>query len=149
MSANDSHFSVFWSRGSSLTNPPTGSALRVGKHAGEDPITIRADEIIGYLVIEGGEWLLGDRPYLAGLGSDSVWGVGDSPPNNYSFGGFSTASTAIVAQSGMDGGNGGWAVLYGQNPVTPSNLNLAIDEDQLKDSERSHTTEQVSYAIFE
>jgi len=42
-----------------------------------------------------------------------------------------------------------WPVLYGQNPVTASNLNLAIDKDQLKDTERSHTTEQVSYAIFE
>ena len=80
MSANDPHFSVFWSRGTSRTNPPTGSALWVGKHAGEDSLTTRDDEIIGYIVIEGGEGLLGDRPYLAGMGLDSVGGVGDSPP---------------------------------------------------------------------
>ncbi len=80
MSANDPHFSVFWSRGTSRTNPPTGSALWVGKHAGEDSLTTRDDEIIGYIVIEGGEGLLGDRPYLAGMGLDSVGGVEDSPP---------------------------------------------------------------------
>jgi len=148
MSANDPHFSVFWSRGTSRTNPPTGSALWVGKHAGEDSLTTRDDEIIGYIVIEGGEGLLGDRPYLAGMGLDSVGGVEDSPPYNYSLGGFSTALTAIVAQSAMDGGNGGWAVLCGADPVSPSDLKLAIEEDQLKDAERRHTTEQVSYIVF-
>ena len=49
----------------------------------------------------------------------------------------------------MDGGNGGWAVLYGAGAVTASSLKLAIDEDQAKDSERKHTTEQVGCLVIE
>jgi hypothetical protein len=49
----------------------------------------------------------------------------------------------------MDGGNGGWAILHGDNPVTADMLNLAIDEDQSGDNERAHTTEQVGYVVFE
>ena len=47
----------------------------------------------------------------------------------------------------MDGGDGGWAVLYGNNPIS-TNLNLAIDEDVIGDSDRAHTTEQVAYWVF-
>ena len=75
--------------------------------------------------------------------------VTNGPPFSYALSGLSSASVAVVSSAGMDGYNGGWPVLYGQNPVTSSTLSLTIDEDQLKDSERSHTTEQVSYAIFE
>jgi hypothetical protein len=46
--------------------------------------------------------------------------------------------------AGMDGGNGGWPLLYGANPVSAAGLKLAIDEDLLFDSERSHTAEQLA-----
>ena len=59
-----------------------------------------------------------------------------------------SASTAIASQAAMDGGDGGWAVLYGNNPVTNNSLTFAIDEDQVADAERSHTTEQVGYIVF-
>jgi hypothetical protein len=66
--------------------------------------------------------------------------------------GFTPTTAKRVAQpttrSYMDGGNGGWPILYGSTPVTSSNLMLAFDEDQERDSERSHTTEQVAYIIF-
>ncbi|MHC4400846.1 MAG: hypothetical protein ACYTG0_14310 [Planctomycetota bacterium] len=61
------------------------------------------------------------------------------------------SKAAVASQVAMDGGNGGWAVLYGSDPITPtgSTLKLAIDEDQAKDSERKHTTEQVaSFVTF-
>lgn len=32
---------------------------------------------------------------------------------------------------------------------TSTNMKLVVDEDTLKDSERSHTTEKVAYLIFE
>jgi hypothetical protein len=48
----------------------------------------------------------------------------------------------------MDGGNGGWAILYGTDPITNGGLKLAIDEDWAWDSERRHTTEQVAYLVF-
>ena len=57
----------------------------------------------------------------------------------------SSITTAVASMAGMDGGNGGWPVLHGTNPVGSSGLKLAIDEDQLFDSERSHTPEQVAF----
>ncbi len=48
----------------------------------------------------------------------------------------------------MDGGNGGWAVLRGSNPLTSDTINLGVEEDQAKDSERKHTPEQMAYFII-
>ena len=48
----------------------------------------------------------------------------------------------------MDGGNGGWAYTFGASPATATTLGLAVDEDQVNDSERNHTPEQVSYVVF-
>ena len=49
----------------------------------------------------------------------------------------------------MDGNDGAWPLLYGASPVSSSDLDLAVDEDQISGSERSHTTEQVAYIVFE
>jgi hypothetical protein len=149
MTNNDERFSVFWSRGTSKSNPPSASALWVGKHIGEDPDTVRSQETTGYIVFEAGSGMISGHEFLAGIGGDSIRGITNGPPFSYALSGLSSASVAVVSSAGMDGGDGGWPVLYGQNPVTSSNLNLAIDEDQLKDTERSHTTEQESYTIFE
>jgi hypothetical protein len=72
-------------------------------------------------------------------------------PTVYSYSAMANSKTAIASQAGMDGGNGGWAVLYGSDPITPTGgtLNLAIDEDQSNDTERKHTTEQVAYFIID
>jgi hypothetical protein len=149
MSYNDPAWSVFWSHGNSRTSPPTSSVLNVGKHVGEDPDATRANEIIGYIVIQAGQGVLDGRSYVAGLGDDAIKGVDNKPPYTYSLSGLNSASVAVVSQAAMDGGNGGWAILYGANPVTATQLQLAIDEDQLKDSERRHITEQVAYIVFE
>jgi hypothetical protein len=110
---------------------------------------MRADEIIGYIVIEAGSGDIEGIEYVAALGGDSVQGVDDTPPYNYAPGALSAPKVAIASLTAMDGGNGGWAILYGANPVTADMLNLAIDEDQSGDSERAHTTEQVGYVVFE
>ncbi len=54
----------------------------------------------------------------------------------------------VLNQSAMDGNDGGWAILYGNNSVGTS-FKIAIDEDEIADSERNHTTEQVDYWMFE
>ncbi|MEE9534834.1 MAG: HYR domain-containing protein, partial [Acidimicrobiia bacterium] len=148
MSANDPDVSIFWSRGTSRSNPPSASTLWVGKHVGEDPLTTRADETVGYIVVEAGTGTVNGQPFLAAVGGDTVRGMDNGPPFSYSLTGLPTATTAIVTLTGMDGGDGGWAILYGPNPVSSSSLNLAIDEDQLGNTERGHTTEQVAYIVF-
>ncbi len=148
MSANDPAWSVFWARGTSQLNPPSASALYTGKHVGEDSDTTREVETVGYLVFEAGSGAVDGVDYIAGTGSDTVSGYDDSPPYLYGFGPLQSADSAVVSQVGMDGGNGGWPILYGANALTSNSLSLAIDEDQLNDSERVHITEQVSYLIF-
>jgi len=141
-------WSVFWSRGSRRNKPPSSTSFYVGRHTGEDP-NGRLPATVGYVVIEAGIGTIEGMGYSAGLGSDSVRGVGNSPPYSYALSGLSTASTAILSQAGMDGGNGGWAILYGSAPLTASQVSLAIEEDWYRDSERRHTTEQVGYIVFE
>ena len=88
MTYNDPDWSVFWACGSSRSAPPTGSALKVGKHVGEDSDTTRADETIGYIVIEtstSGTAEIEGLRYVAALGGDSIKGVGDCPAYNYSY----------------------------------------------------------------
>ena len=153
MTYNDTGWSAFWCRSTSnKSNPPNGT-LKTGKHVGEDPDTTRADETVGYVVIETGYGNMGTvdgvLAYTAALGADSVKGVGDVPPYSYSLSGLSSASTAVVTMAAMDGGNGGWAILYGDGAVSPTSLKLAVEEDTAKDTERKHTPEQVGYIVFE
>jgi len=141
-------WSVFWSRGPTRRHPPTASTLFVGRHTGEDP-TGRPPGTLAYIVIEAGHGTLDGKGYSAALGADTVRGVGNSPPYVYSVSGLATASTAIVSQAGMDGGDGAWAVLYGPSPVAPHQVSIACDEDWYLDSERRHSTEQLGYIVFE
>lgn len=149
MTYNDPDFSSFWARGSSRTAPPSSTTLFVGKTVSEDPDNTRVDETIGYIVVEAGSGSIGSLNYRAALGADTVRGITNSPPFSYSLSGLSSASAAIVSVAAMDGNNGGWPILYGANPVSITTLNLAYDEDQANDTERSHTTEQVAYIVFE
>jgi hypothetical protein len=149
MTYNDPGFSTFWSCGSSSMYPPDSSNFKVGKTISEDPDNEREDETIGYIVIEAGSGDIEGLQYAAALGGDTVQGVDNTPPYNYAPGALFTPKVAIASVAAMDGTNGGWAILYGANPVTSGKLNLAIDEDQSADSERAHTSEQVGYIVFE
>lgn len=145
MTANDADFSQFWSRGGSLSAIPNSANLWVGKHVAEDPDATRADETIGYLVIEQSTGSIDGLNFVAAVGADTVSGIGDG---SYQYLTGHTGSLAGIAASltAMDGVNGGWAVLTA-SPLVDL-LTLAIDEDQLNDSERNHTTEQVAYWIL-
>ncbi|MEM7235086.1 MAG: hypothetical protein AAF517_23110, partial [Planctomycetota bacterium] len=149
MTANDPNFSVFWSRGSARTNPPSATELWVGKQVAEDTTTTRADETVGYVVIEAGSGQIGTVPFVAGVGADSISGVGNSPPYAYSFSGLSSPSVAVVSVAAIDGGNGGWPILYGATPLSATQIQLAFDEDTIADTERAHTNEQAAYIVFD
>lgn len=151
MSANDSNWSTFWSMGSSRTEAADASNFSVGKQIGADTNTSRADETVGYIVIESGNGTINGVAYEAGLGADLPEGVDETTTGwDYSLSGnLASASAAVVSQAAMDGNDGSWAVLYGATPFTTTSLTLVLDEDQIKDSERSHQDEQVSYLIFE
>ncbi|HSP43953.1 MAG TPA: Ig-like domain-containing protein, partial [Luteolibacter sp.] len=151
MSANDARWSAFWSMGSSRTEPADALNFNVGKHVGQDPDTSRADETIGYIVIEAGSGLIEGVRYEAGVGADIVQCFGDSAtPYSYPLtSGLPSASAAALSQTGMDGNDGAWAVLSGSSPITPTALRLHLAEDAFKDSRRKHATEQVNYIVFQ
>ena len=151
MTENDPEWSTFWCNGGSRTTPPNNSSLRAGKTVCEDPVRARADELLGIIVIEAGTGILAGTQYNGALGNDTVRDVTRSPPYEYalspSFS--STPAVALITQAAVDGSNGSWAYLYGSAPLTPNRLRLAIDEDQVRDTERRHTTEQVGYLVFQ
>lgn len=149
MTENDTNWSVFWSCNGTRQNPATASAIYVGKHVGEDTVLTRANETLGVIILESGSGTLDGVNYSAAVGGDSIKGIDNSPPFNYSLSGLSSASVALLGVAGMDGADGGWPTLFGASPVSSTNLGLVFDEDQIGDSERGHTTEEVGYIVFE
>jgi VCBS repeat-containing protein len=148
MSTNDPRMSVFWSRGASRTEAPTSSTLFVGKHVGEDRITMRAAEVIGYMVLETGAGSVSGLDYVAGVGASTVVGPDNGPPGLYPINGPAGAAVAIASAAGANGLDGGWAVLAGAGSISDTGLRLFIEEDNLADPERAHTTERVAYVVF-
>lgn len=146
MSANDGEWSVFWSRGRTRTTPPTSNTLYTGKTVCEDSNTSREDETIGFIVFEEGNWSVAGITIDASLSSDSIAGVENNPPYavdfNASFA--EPPQTVVVSLAGMDGSNGGWAVLYGDDAVGAGGVNLSVDEDRIRDNDRRHTNEQAA-----
>lgn len=148
MTSNDARPSVFWARGSSVANPPVGGSLFTGKHIGADSaVPPRAAETIGYIVMEAGQGSVRGIDYTAFTGADSIQGLGDAPPYTYSLSGVATPKAAVLSSAAMDDLDGGWPVLFGATPVTPTALRLAINEDQYADTERNHSTEQVAVLV--
>jgi len=103
----------------------------------------RLDETLGIIVIESGTGTAGDVAFEATRGGDSIAGANQGP-DNYTLSS-SRFEFATATLAGLDGGQGGWAVLFG-NGITGSTLGLAIDEEIVAgDLGRSHTTEEVDY----
>jgi hypothetical protein len=140
-------WSTFWSRGQSALDPPSPGSLFVGRHTGEDP-NGRPAETLVYVVVEAGRSTMDGIDCAAGVSTDTVRGIGDAPPYPVPIVRFLDTPTAIVSQSGMDGGEGSWALLYGSGAVGERELALAVEEDWYLDSESSHPTEQVAYLVF-
>ncbi|MEM7659803.1 MAG: T9SS type A sorting domain-containing protein, partial [Bacteroidota bacterium] len=151
MSYNDPNWSVFWANGNSRGASPNAGNFNAGKNVGEDPNTTRANETIGYVVVEQGNGLLNSIAFDAGVGADNVKGLENNANGfPYPINGLTNPEVAIVSMgAGMDALDGGWPILFGPNAVTPSSLNLLIDEDQVNSTERRHSTEAVSFLVFE
>ncbi len=150
MSYNSSRWSAFWSRGATATSPISSASLNVGKHVGMDSVKTRANETIGYIVIESGTGTINGVRYQAAVGSDIVRSFGDSAtPYSYPLSGFASVSNAAVSQTGMDGTEGSWAVMSGSPALTTTALKLHVAEDGFSNTLRQHTTEQVAFIVFQ
>jgi hypothetical protein len=150
MTYNDTAWSSFWSsKRNTRTRPATSGSFAAGKHVGEDNNRVRANEEIGYLVVESGSFNWNGRPVYSAVTSDLVLGVGaSSPGQSVPLAGIADPSVALLGSAGMDGRDGGWPVLFGSDPLSAEDITLAIDEDSIRDNERRHTSEQVSILVF-
>lgn len=147
MTFNDSKASVFWTNNCSGRGaPPTLSAFCAAKHIGMINDT-RINETLGYIVVEPGSGTANGVTYAFARGADSIFGTGNTPPYNYTVSG--DFETAVLTQAAEDGGNGGWAVLYGADPLPANTIQLAVEEETAAgDTSRRHTNEEVYYSAF-
>ncbi len=142
ISSNDAEYSTFWSHGTSQSNPPGSTNISVGKQVGNDS-NGRVNETLGYIVAEAGTGTgnVNGVDYAIALGADTI--TGTTAPQSYSLA--RSYRHGVASHAAMDGGNGGWVVLFGAAPLAGSAIDLAIDEDV----DRAHTTENVAYWVFE
>lgn len=149
MSFNDVKASVFWTYNCVDRNRrpfDVNNRACVGKHIGQINAS-RASETLGYFVIESGSGSINDIAFEAAVGSNSIAGIGNSPPYSYAVGG--DYDIGVANQAGENGGHGGWAVLYGSDPVSSGQLALGIEEEVVAgDKTRTHTNEEVGYWLF-
>lgn len=147
MTFNDNRASSFWTNDcTNRQNEPTISAICVGKHIGEIDAS-RANETLGFIVTEPGSGAINEVDYIFAHGTDTVRGVGNGPPYSYSVAG--DFDIGIAQSASMDGAHGGWAVLYGADPLSSGIIELAIEEETVAgDTQRIHTSEEVFYAVF-
>jgi len=152
MSFNDVNASVFWNfdcdnRGNGAFFSGQADGICVGKHIGQINGT-RAAETLGYIVIEAGGGTVNDITFASAVGGDSIRGVTNGAPFNYSVTG--DFDIGVNTQAGEDGGQGGWSVLYGADPLPNNTIQLGIDEETVAgDTSRTHTTENVAYWVFD
>ncbi len=147
--ANDLRFQAFLATGASRTSPPTAGDIRIGRHIGEDPDGARAAEDVGYVVVEAGTWAVEGGLLVAGRTADQVTGVSNTAPHLQALSGLASISGAALSLNGLDGGDGGWPLFSGADPVSAAGLSVAVDEDTLGDADRAHTTEQLGFVVLE
>ncbi|MEM1323846.1 MAG: G8 domain-containing protein [Bacteroidota bacterium] len=151
-SYNDARWSAFWASKLNVQNePPEGPSFSAGKHVAQDTALNRTDEQLGIIAVEAGLFQLKGTLFQAGTGADQVRGVENYSlllPTPYTLSPELSIEGAVLSSAAMDGGDGGWPVLFTQNPLQENRLYSAIDEDQIVDTERSHTHEQVAYLAF-
>ncbi|MEK7952071.1 Ig-like domain-containing protein [Luteolibacter soli] len=137
MTSNDASWSAFWYQA-------TDNRLTLGKHVGEDPNTTRANETVGYIVMESGSYQFGNyQIQVGGLGFDSYAGLGSLSDSSasHSFPRFPTIHSAqlsadmSVPWGGTDAGKDGYVAM--QTVVGGNSLGGYLTEDSLGDAEKT------------
>ena len=153
ISSNDSRASAFFAndceaRQNEPFNAGIADGICVGHHIGQQVDTpAYAAETVGVIIAEAGSGTVSNVRYELARGPDSIDGVANGGSNYIVSGDF---DIGVATQVGEDGGQGGWAVLLGANPLQNNRLDLAIEEEvAVGDTTRTHTTEIVDYWVFD
>jgi hypothetical protein len=150
MSNNDpTWISTYVSKANSRTNPPSSADanFRIALN-GAEAVDTHGTETVGYIIMQEGYDLLNGIKWDAKQTADTIQGLLNSPPYNTPFTQTFTQppNVTLASQQKMDGSDGSWALVHS---VSSTQLGLACDEDQVKDSDRSHTTETCGFIVFE
>jgi flagellin-like protein len=150
MSYNDhSWITTYVSKENSRTNPPSSGDddFRIALN-GAEAENSHDEETVGYIIMEENYGTLSEIKYDAKRTTDSVRGFDNSPPYNTAFSQSfdNTPNVMISVQLEMDGGDGSWIVDYS---LSQTQAGLMVDEDQQKDSDRSHANETCGFLAFE
>ena len=115
---------------------------------GAEAATTHSNETISYIIFEQGFGEISGIKYDITGTSDFVRGPDNSPPYNtaYSQSFDNTPTVLLATQLEADGGDGGWIAAH---TISQTQAGLMIDEDQVSDSERKHTTETCGFLAFE
>ena len=151
MSFNDNRASAIYlsdcdNRGNHPFQSGMADGICVGKHVGSIA-TSRNPETIGYIVAESGSGTVNNVFYELALGADAIGGASNAGDN---YGLNSDHTVAVLTQAGEDGGDGSWAVHFGNGDTLPANqITLQVDEEVVEgDTGRNHTDERVYYWAF-
>jgi flagellin-like protein len=150
MSFNDpAWITTYVSKANSRTNPPNAedSSFRIALNGAEATDTHEAEDV-GYIIIQEDKNMLNGIKWEAKQTTDKIRGLLNSAPYNTSFDQTfpEPPNVPLAFQQEMDGRDGSWAIVYS---ASTTQLGLACDEDQVEDTDRSHTTEICSFIVFE
>jgi hypothetical protein len=149
MSYNDpTWITTYVSKANNITKPPSSgdSSFRIALNGAEAADTHGAEDV-GYIVIQEGYDMLNGIKWEAKQTADKIQGLVNSTPYNTTFSQtFSeTPKIALAFQQKMNDGDGSWALVHS---ASSTQLGLAVDEDQVKDAERSHAKETCGFIVF-
>lgn len=140
---------TYVSRRSSSSNPPNSgdSGFRVALN-GAEATSSHGNETISYIIFEHGVGDISSIKYDVKRTGDSITGYSNTPPDYTTFTqSFDNVPTVVLAgHQEADGGDGGWVVVH---TISQTQAGLMIDEDQVSDTERSHTSETCGFFAFE
>ena len=128
-----------------------GDGICVGYHIGQQsddapPVQSYAAETVGVIIVDEGSGTVGVFDYVIARGPNTIDGVGNNGATYTVSGDF---EIGVATQAAENGGQGGWAVLLGADPLPNNQLRLAIDEEIVAgDMSRGHIAEIVDYWLF-
>ena len=146
MTYNDpSWISTYVSRNNSRSNPPDANGMRVALN-GAEAAASHGTETIGWIALAmDATTTIGGTLFETYRAADTVQGHDNGC---YAFNyqnAYPSPPLVLGFQEEMDGINGGWSVTCSNSS---SQAGLHVEEDQVNDSERWHTTEIMSFAAF-
>jgi len=146
MSDNDPAWITTWvSQNGSQTNPPNTSGFQMALNCAETCTSHGASETIGWVAIQMSVTdTVNGVDFETQRTADNVTGYPNCI-NTSLLQSYSVAPIVLSSMLEMDGGNGGWNVICNQ---ATSQAGFHSEEDQVGDSERSHTGETHGFLAF-